>query len=117
MLPNTSLMAAPSILMRVGSFSAIAASTDTPSRASIRCSAIAAGASITSSEASSVVSGALAGSIVRLLETFELDPVSRVVEHDDVVLLDVGGPRSVDKGREPPLHAYGEVVLVGDELR
>src|SRR5512137_344549 len=118
MLPNTSLMGAPSILMRVGSFRAIAASTETPSRASIRCSASTADELVASSEASSSqVSGAFAGGIVELLEAFELNPVSGVVEDHDVLLLHVGGPGPVDEGREPPLEMYRQAVLVGDELR
>src|SRR5208283_597569 len=104
MLPNTSLIAPPSILMRVGSFNAIAASTETPSRASTRCRARAAGGLIAVSAASSHGLGSsLAGAIVELLEMLELDPVSGVVEADDVLLLDVGGAGAVDEGCEPPL--------------
>src|SRR5271166_1304867 len=100
MLPNTSLIAPPSILIRVGSCNAIAASTETPSRASTRCSARAAGGLIATSTASRRTVGSnLVGAIVELLETLELDPVSGVVEADEVLLLDVGGAGTVDEGR------------------
>src|SRR6266581_4499585 len=102
MLPNTSLIAPPSILMRVGSFSAIAASTETPSRASTRCRAKAVGGLIAVSDASShAVSSSLARAIVELLKALQLNPVARVVERNDVFLFDVRGPASVDEGREP----------------
>src|SRR5256886_16073297 len=101
MLPNASLIGVPSILMRVGSFNAIAASTDTPSFASTRCRANAGGGLVASSDASSdTVSCSLAGAIVKLLETLQLNSVSRVVKPDDVFLLHVGGPRPVDERRQ-----------------
>src|SRR6516165_5557733 len=118
MLPNTSLIAPPSILIRVGSLSAIAASTDTPSRASMRWSASATGGLIASSNASRrAIRSNLAGAIGQLLEAFQLDPVAGVVEGDDVLLLDVGSSRAVDEGGEPPLEVHGQVVLFGHELR
>src|ERR1700676_4226218 len=118
MLPNTSLMAPPSILMRVGSFNAIAASTETPSRASIRCRANTPGGLIAVSDATSdPVSSNLACAIVKLLEALQLNPVSRVVKQDDVLLLDVGGPGAVDEGRQAALQMNGQAVLVGDQLR
>src|SRR5580693_9379141 len=117
MLPNTSLIAPPSILMRVGSFNAIVASTETPSRASTRCRARAAGGLIAVTDASShAVGSSLAGAIVELLEASKLDPASGVVEGDDVLLLDVGGAGSVDEGRETSLEVNRQRVLVGDEL-
>src|SRR5271169_3503126 len=104
MLPNTSLIAPPSILIRVGSCNEIAASTETPSRASTRCSADADGGLIATSAASSHgLSSSLAGAIVELLEMRELDPVSGVAEADDILLLDVGGAGPIDEGRESPL--------------
>src|SRR5208283_5284041 len=104
MLPNTSLIAPPSILIRVGSCNAIAASTETPSRTSMRCRATAAGGLITVSAASShAVGSSLTGAIVKLLEAIELDPVSGVVEADDVLLLDVGGAGAVDERCETSL--------------
>src|SRR6266849_4079274 len=117
MLPNTSLIGAPSILMRVGSFNAIAASTDTPSRASTRCRANAAGGLVASSNASSdAVSSSLTGSIVKLLETLQLNSISRVVKPDDVFLLDVGGPGPVDERRQAALQMNRQRVLVRDQL-
>src|SRR5580704_17238582 len=117
MLPNTSLIAPPSILMRVGSFNAIVASTETPSRASTRCRAKAAVWLIAVSAASShAVGSSLAGAIVELLETLELDTVSGVVEADDVLLFDVGRAGPVDEGRKPALQVDRQAVLVGDKL-
>src|SRR5271170_2095528 len=116
MLPNTSLIAPSSILIRVGSFNAIAASTETPSRASTRCSADAVGGLIAVSAASSHGLGSsLANAIIELLELLELDAVSGVVEADDVLFLDVGGAGPVDEGRKPPLEANRQRIFVGNE--
>src|ERR1700736_11525 len=117
MLPNTSLIGAPSILMRVGSFSAIAASTETPSFASRRCRANAIGALVASSDASSdAVNCSLAGAIVKLLKTLQLNSVSRVVKPDDIFLLDVGGAGPVDERRQTAFQMNRQGVFVRDQL-
>src|ERR1700688_1451728 len=104
MLPNTSVMLAPSTLMRVASFKAMEASTETPSRASIVCSASVGVALISSADAS--IGCRNLGrrfAIANLLEIPDLHAIAFELEFGNVFLVDVGGARSVDEGRGPSL--------------
>jgi hypothetical protein len=104
MLPNTSVMLAPSTLMRVASFKAMEASTETPSRASIVCSASAGVALVSSADASSGCRNlGRQFAIANLLEIPDLHAIALELEFGNVFLVDVGGARAVDEGREAPL--------------
>src|SRR5437879_13196077 len=90
MLPNTSVMLAPSILMRVASFKAMEASTETPSRASIVCSASVGVALISSADAS--IGCRNLGrrfAITNLLEIPDLHAIAFELEFGNVFLVDV----------------------------
>src|SRR2546422_11586065 len=99
MLPNTSVMLAPSTLMRVASFKAMEASTETPSRASIVCSASAAVALLSSARTNgSCRNPGRRFAIANLLEIPDLHAVALELEFGNVFLVDVGGARAVDEG-------------------
>src|ERR1700680_5004784 len=118
MLPNTSVMLAPSTLMRVASFKAMEASTETPSRASIVCSAKAGVALISSADAS--IGCRNLGrrfAIANLLEIPDLYAIAFELEFGNVFLVDVVGARSVDEGREPPFKRDIHRLFVRQELR
>src|SRR6266480_4511271 len=116
MLPNTSVMLAPSTLMRVASFKAIAASTETPSRASIVCSASAGVALISNADASGRNFGRRVA-IAKLLEISDLHAVPLELEFGNVFLVDVGGACSVDERRKPSLEHDVHRLFVRHELR
>src|SRR5574337_1929144 len=104
MLPNTSVMRSPSTLMRVASFKAMEASTDTPSRASTACNA-SAGAVLIASV--SVNSGCRDPgrrfAMANLPEISDLHASALELEFGNVFLVDIGSARAVDEGRKPPL--------------
>src|SRR5229473_578332 len=107
MLPNTSVMFAPSTLMRVASFKATEASTETPSRASIVCSASAGVALISSADASIGCRNlSRRFTIAYLPEIPDLHAIAFELEFGNVFLVDVGGARSVDEGRESSLERH-----------
>src|SRR4051812_37856519 len=117
MLPKTSVMFAPSTLMRVASFSAIAASTETPSRASIVCSANAAGALVSSA---SINRGRNLGrrfAIADLPKIPDLHAVAFELEFGNVFLVDVRCAGSVDEGCKPALESHIHRLFIGQELR
>src|SRR5437588_5843997 len=118
MLPNTSVMLAPSTLMRVASFKAMEASTETPSRASIVCSASVGVALISSADAS--IGCRNLGrrfAIANLLEIPDLHAIAFDLEFGNVFLVDIGGARSVDEGREPSFKRDVHRLFVRHELR
>src|ERR1700719_3012576 len=118
MLPNTSVMLAPSTLMRVASFKAMEASTETPSRASIVCSA-SVGVALISSADTSIGCRNLGRrfAIANLLEIPDLHAIAFELEFGNVFLVDVGGARSVDEGREPSLERDIHRLFVRYQLR
>src|SRR5207253_1763531 len=117
MLPNTSVMLAPSTLIRVASFKAMAASTETPSRASIVCSASAGVALISNADASGCRNFGRRVAIANLLEIPDLDAIAFEFEFGNVFLVDVGGACSVDERRKPPLEHDVHRLFVRHELR
>src|SRR5437762_13639075 len=114
MLPNTSVMLAPSTLMRVASFKAMAASTETPSRASIVCSA-SAGVALISNASGRNFGRRVA--IAKLLEIADLHAVALELEFGNVFLVDVGGACSVDERRKLSLEHDVHRLFVRHELR
>src|SRR5439155_25041672 len=117
MLPNTSVMLAPSTLMRVASFKAIAASTETPSRASIVCSASAGVALISNADASGGRNFGRRLAIAKLLEISDLHAVALELEFGNVFLVDIGGACSVDERRKPSLEHDVHRLFVRHKLR
>src|SRR5574338_1025777 len=120
MLPNTSVIGAPSMRMRVGSLIDTMASTDTPSLASTICSAWA-GTGVKAKTAAVAAIAALiahpcrstrtnrcgdrawVGSVAGmgyLLETLQMHARTGVAELDPVGLEVVGGLEAVDRSEE-----------------
>src|ERR1700687_2880819 len=111
-------MLAPSTLIRVASFKAMEASTETPARASIVCSASVGVALISSADASSGCRNpGRRFAIANLLEILDLHATALELEFGNVFLVDVGGARSVDEGREPSLERDIHRFFVRQELR
>src|SRR5689334_20969523 len=117
MLPNTSVMLAPSTLIRVASFKAMEASTETPSRASIVCSASAGVALVTSADSSTGSRNrGRRFAISDRLEIPDLHAIAFELEFGNVFLVDVGGARSVDESGEPSLERDIHRLFVRQEL-
>src|SRR5574337_959834 len=117
MLPNTSVIGAPSMRMRVGSLIDTMASTDTPSLASTICSAWAGTAvKVAMAAVAALIAhpcrgtrtnrcgdrawvGSVAG-IGHLLETLQMHARTGVAELDPIGLEVVGGLETVDQGAQ-----------------
>src|SRR5207248_11721594 len=99
MLPNTSVMLAPSTLMRVASFKAIAASTETPSPASIVCSASAGVALISNADGIGRYFGRR-GAIAKVPELADLHTDALELEFGNGFRVDSRGACSVDERRK-----------------
>src|SRR5438128_12390020 len=104
--------------MRVAASKVIEASTETPSRASmVRRASV--GVALISSADASICCRNLGRrfAIANLLEIPDLHAIAFELEFGNVFLVDVGGARSVDKGREPPFKRDIHRLFVRQELR
>src|SRR3989338_10042212 len=128
MLPNTSVMGAPSMRMRVGSLIDTMASTETPSRASTNWSALTGLGAVAIPTAVAMASSRLAGAVEgcgrglrsarigNLLEGFEVHACPVETELDQVGLEVVGGFKAIDQGAQSATHHDALLVLAGHQL-